>query len=374
MWRFYNPVHLEFSDNYAKSISTIIEKNNNDIKNILLLCSARFQNSEEFRAMQEKVYFKNCTIFSDIENDPSFVSCQRALSFVETTNFDTILAIGGGSVLDTAKAVRMGIYKSCFDINKLIEKSSAKNSKTKPLFIAIPTTHGTSSELTMWATIWNKQDKKKYSLSEEENYPDYAIYDNNLFKSLPVTTSIITTLDALSHSFEALWNKNSNPLSDELAIKAIKLISENISCISENTDQKARENLIEATVYAGLAFSNTKTAAAHSISYPLTALFDIPHGIACSLPLYSLLKINEKAISKKVSYLLIELKFRTIKEMWDHISNKIKQHIPFSLKEYGVNMSDLNTLLDSAFTKGRMDNNIVDLEKNDVLSILKEIY
>ena len=291
-WNYNNPVKIVFSEYFYKEFSTIIKSNST----VLLLCSNRFKKTEDFKKISDTV--ENYSVFTEIEENPSFESCKRAIDFAFEIKPDLIIAIGGGSVIDTAKIVRMAIYRSTNSIERLIE-ANIKAVNYLPQFIAITSTHGSSSELTMWATVWDKMKNKKFSVSDKINYPDFAIYDSKLFNSLPIDVSIITSLDALSHSFEALWNKNSNPISDDFALNAIKKIVENIGGISELTPLKTRENLILASIYAGLAFSNTKTGAAHSISYPLTLKYNIPHGIACFMPLFPLLKINGYKIKKK---------------------------------------------------------------------------
>ncbi|MDY6967068.1 MAG: phosphonoacetaldehyde reductase [Spirochaetota bacterium] len=366
MWKYSNPVKIIFSERLTEGIIPIIRDKNK----ILIICSQRFTKTEDYNNLTKGQ--DRYTIFMDIENNPSFSSCQKAINHVKDLKPDTIIAIGGGSVLDTAKAARMAYYKSCYDIEKLFNNENIP--VTKPLFIAIPTNHGTSSELTMWATIWDKKNNKKYSLSEFDNYPDYAIYDVNLINSLPVVESLTSVLDALSHSFESLWNKNSNPISDLFAIEAIKLIIQNISKLNNQTTIDVRKNLLTASIYAGLAFSNTKTAAAHSISYPLSLYFNIPHGIACSMPLFPLLKINQNTIQYKIDNLLNILRLNNIEELWRDVLNSVISKIPFTLQEFGVKKSDINWLVDMSFTKDRMANNIVNLNKNDVYNILKDIY
>ena len=191
--------------------------------------------------------------------------------------------------------------------------------------------------------------------------------------SLPLNISIITTLDCLSHSFEALWNKNANPISDDYAIKAIKLILENIEHLTMNTSKETRQNLLMATMCSGLAFSNTKTAAAHSISYPLTAFFGIPHGIACSMTLRSIMNYNYPSIKNKIRILLDQLKLDSIEEVWVIIHSVTKNRIKFSLREYGVTPNDLDLLVSKSFNKDRMGNNLSKITSTYIQKILKEV-
>ena len=368
MWKYSNPVKIIFSDNFVEQLALIIGDNKKS--NILVFSYEWFKNTDNY--IRLKNVLGNFNFWGDIEENPSFTSCQKALDFTEELQPDIIIAIGGGSVIDTAKVVRMAIYKSCYDIQKLFT-SSSKN-VNKPLFIAVPTTHGTSSELTMWATIWNKADKKKYSLSEYQNYPDYAIYDYNLVESLPLNISLITTLDALSHAFESIWNKNANPISTNYAIHTIKLIVENIRNLNGIVSTDTRKNLMLASLYAGLAFSNTKTAAAHSISYPLTLYYNIPHGIACSITLPSLLEINKKCIEKEINSLLKILNVNSISEFWNIILKPVKSNIPFSLREYGIELKDIPYIISHSYQKDRIMNNIVNLNEKLIEKILREIY
>lgn len=366
MWKYYNPVKIIFSDAFYEEVKNLTQPK----KKILIVCENWFCNTNNFFNLKEQL--SSFKIFFDIENNPSFKSCQVALDLARDFRPDFIIAIGGGSVIDTAKVIRMALYTNCFEIENLFSQNSFSFEAIE--LVAVPTTHGTGSEVTMWATVWDKKNKKKHSLSNPINYPDYAVYDANLLKTLPIENSFSVTLDALSHSFEALWNKNSNPVSDLFSLKAISLIVSNLDKLIEPVPVQVRKNLLYGSMYAGLAFSNTKTAAAHSISYPLSLHFKIPHGIACSMPLYSLLKINQDSIKDKIAKLLETLGLRDINELWERIQKSVKNKIAFRLADYGVEDADLKELVDLSFTKGRMDNNIVDLNKNDVLKILKEIY
>lgn len=369
MWKYSNPVQIIFSDNFVEQLALIIGDNKKS--NILVFSYEWFKNTDNY--IRLKNVLGNFNFWGDIEENPSFTSCQKALDFTEELQPITIIAIGGGSVIDTAKIIRAALYKGISDIWRLFDLD-LENKKRKPIFIAIPTTHGTGSEVTMWATVWDKKDKKKYSFSEAHNYPDYAIYDYNLVRDLPLEISITTTLDALSHAFESIWNKNKNPISTCYAIHTIKLIVENIRNLNGIVSTDTRKNLMLASLYAGLAFSNTKTAAAHSISYPLTLYYNIPHGIACSITLPRLLEINEKCIEKEINSLLKILNVNSISEFWNIILKPVKSNIPFSLREYGIELKDIPYIISHSYQKDRIMNNIVNLNEKLIEKILREIY
>jgi len=368
-WSYYNPVKIQYSDDYIQSIAEYLKTFDKTL-NTVLFCYQWFENTERFDCLIQAL--NKPVVYSDIEENPSLTSCQKAIDAIKNTNVEIIIAIGGGSVIDTAKVVRASLYKNVFDVNELFKK--APINKNIPKLIAVPTTHGTGSEVTMWATVWDKEKKEKKSLSEIENYPTMALYDVSMVKDLPVKISITTTMDALSHAFEAIWNKNRNPVSTQYAIQAIKLIYENIGEIQDNTSYETRRNLLIASAYAGLAFSNTRTAAAHSMSYPLTLKYNIPHGIACSMPLKPLLNINYKLISHDICKILYMLNVKDIVEFWDKIYSFIGNKIKFTLCEYGVSKKDLEWLASISSTKGRIENNLVDLEMEDIYKILKSMY
>ena len=364
MHDYYNPVKIIHTQNWLNTLED--SQKNLSITHPILVTSPG--NRKRLTLASQ---FSSDSIFSNIGENPNFDDCHSIIKFCSGKNFDGVIALGGGSVMDLAKAVLAYLSTGETDIINLLEYEG--NYEKSIPSILLPTTHGTGSEVTMWGTIWNMSEKKKYSISHMDLYPDIAILDGNLTLSLPIDISIITTLDALSHSFEAIWNKNANEKSTIYAIEAISIILANVDTLKENpSDFNIRKNLIDASAKAGLAFSNTKTAAAHSISYPLTIRFGIPHGVASSLSLIPLLEINGKQIKNPLDNIC-----QTLNLTFDELIQKIKiipeGVIPYTLSEWGVAKSDLPQLVDESFTKGRMDNNIVDLTKDQVLEILHSI-
>ena len=275
--------------------------------------------------------------------------------------------------MDTAKIVMASMVTENRNVRQLIALSAPLGRNMPSIFI--PTTHGTGSEVTKWGTVWDKTKKKKYSIANENLYPNVAILDGSLTLSLPISTSIVTTLDALSHSFEAIWNKNANRISTNYAIESICLIIKNAEKLKKNPDSlELRNILIKASNLAGLAFSNTKTAAAHSISYPLTLYYGIPHGIASSISLLPLLKINRTNIKAELNKILTLLQLNDFLALENQINKIFHDIISYRLQDWGVPQSELNFLVKESFTKERMENNIVDLNKEDVQKILNDIY
>ncbi|MGX5218458.1 MULTISPECIES: iron-containing alcohol dehydrogenase PsrA [Pseudomonas] len=205
----------------------------------------------------------------------------------QASGCEVVLAVGGGSAIDTAKALIVGTDSGQFD--ELLALLATGKTFTPPRhkrLIAVPTTAGTGSEVTPWATIWDSQQQKKYSLHLQCTWPTAAIIDPDLMLTLPAAVTVSTGLDALSHALESIWNVNANPISDTLAVSAIEDIFDCLPLLQQNlASRELRSRMALAALKAGLAFSNTKTALAHSISYELTLRHGLSHGIACSFTL-----------------------------------------------------------------------------------------
>jgi phosphonate metabolism-associated iron-containing alcohol dehydrogenase len=208
---------------------------------------------------------------------------------------EVIIAVGGGSAIDTAKALMVGNASGRFDelVAGLAGEAPFAPTRFKTL-IAVPTTAGTGSEVTPWATVWDRVRQKKYSLHLRETWPTYAVIDPELMLSLPAAVTLQSGLDALSHALESIWNLNANPISDTFAIAAVRDIVEVLPALMRAPqDLGLRGRMALAALKAGMAFSNTKTALAHSISYEMTLRHGLPHGIACS---FTLPMVLERAI------------------------------------------------------------------------------
>ncbi len=198
---------------------------------------------------------------------------------------DVIVALGGGSVIDAAKVVAAG-GNGFGAVKRFLADGADEDALTATPIIAVPTTAGTGSEVTSWASVWNTDSGRKYSLSRRSLYATDALIDPELMVGMPRALTVSTALDALSHSLESIWNVNGNPVSTNHAVNAATEILECLPELAEdlgNLDLRVR--IARAATFAGLAFSNTKTALAHSISYPITLRHGTPHGIACSFSL-----------------------------------------------------------------------------------------
>jgi alcohol dehydrogenase class IV len=196
-----------------------------------------------------------------------------------------VLAVGGGSTLDLAKVLRYrfsdtGIAPDSWRSNSLLP------SFTRHALWLVPTTAGTGSEVTRWATLWDTEARpaQKLSWSPPNGYAECAFVDPELSFSCPLRQSRDCALDSLSHALEALWNRNANPIAESFAVEAAHLVIEKLPLLQEHPgNHEARTALARASLLAGMAMSQTQTALAHALSYQLTLVEEMPHGEACAV-------------------------------------------------------------------------------------------
>lgn len=241
----------------------------------------------ELREKLARVAGKPLLVIDDVAPNPDvhLLSLQSERFRALPAQPEVIVAVGGGSVIDSAKvfAAARGDFRRVLEF--LQSKVSPGEWATTPL-IAVPTTAGTGSEVTCWGTVWDAARGQKHSLALPALYPRHAVIDPELMLGKPRSLTISTGLDALSHALESLWNRNANPVSMTLAVGAASGVLETLPrLVDDPRNVELRTRMARAALLAGLAFSNTKTAIAHSLSYPITLGYDVAHGIACSFTL-----------------------------------------------------------------------------------------
>jgi len=299
-------------------------------------------------------------VISEVKSHPEFKDLQITYDKIAELEYDLILAIGGGSVLDAAKffSVQNRARESSF-VEGIARGRIAKESYKLTPVISVPTTAGTGSEITPWATIWDMDERQKYSLHLPELFSEVAIYDPALTLSVPREITIQTGLDTLSHALESIWNKNANPVTVGFAIKSAKLILDYLPRLAEDlNNMEYREMVMLACMYAGMAFSNTQTAIAHGMSYYITAHKGIDHGIACSftLPLLVDNVIGKHAfVDEALREIFGELSSRKLRDLLGHLGVSVK------FSDYGIDDKELEVLLALLGDNERAGNSLVSL-------------
>jgi len=226
--------------------------------------------------------------------NPDLDDLEEATSALRGRGIDCVIAIGGGSVIDTAKALALSLASdSDRPLESVVRGGAPQDWRASLKLIAAPSTAGTGSEVTPFATVWDGAGHRKHSLSGERLYPHTAVLDPDLTVTLPPDETLHTALDSLSHALESLWNKHRTSLSELHAFRALELAAAALPRVLRQPDDiKARAQMQQVSLLAGLAISQTRTALAHSVSYPLTSRYNVPHGLACSFTLPAILRAN----------------------------------------------------------------------------------
>ena len=360
MWNYYNPSKIVFKTGILDDLKLL------DLIPKKKYCIFTYPD-EIFKNLIKKItdaLGDPLLIIDEISPNPDYKNLEVISEKYKKISSDNqqIICLGGGSVIDTAKFIAFGLGDFNYTVN-FLEKKTKYKKQNHPDLISIPTTAGTGSELTCWATIWDGANQKKYSLMHECLFSKLSIFDSNLMLTLPKKITLEPGLDAMSHAFESIWNINSNPLSNIYAIEAIKIIMKFLPLVlKEPRNIKYREMLTMGSMYAGLAFSNTKTAISHNISYPITLKYGVPHGIACSFTLPIVLK-SIIGIDKTCDNNFITL-FGPDLEKGPEILKDFFKSIDISIdpKSYIGNSNEWDLIVSEAFDGERGKNFIGNLE------------
>ncbi len=285
MWRFRNPVDVKFGPGAFDRLGDALRG-----RAYCLVTYDDANGGPVFADLIRRVVAlagEPAALVRNIGPNPDFIGLTESCRLYAAARrpVEAIVALGGGSVIDAAKvlAAADGDFAR---VRRHLETGAGGEALAATPIVAVPTTAGTGSEVTSWATVWDTEAKKKYSLARESLYPETALVDPHLMLGLPRDLTISTGLDALSHALESIWNTNANPVSSALAETAAREILEALPVLANDLrDAELRTRMSRAALLAGLAFSNTKTALAHALSYHLTLHHGVPHGIACSFSL-----------------------------------------------------------------------------------------
>ncbi|MEO8847365.1 MAG: iron-containing alcohol dehydrogenase PsrA [Casimicrobiaceae bacterium] len=283
-WRYHNPVDVHFGPRSLAQLPALTAG-----RSVVAVVFPEARAVGVLARLESLLGASLVQVIDRTESNPDVASLAALYeSFWATTApAEVIVAVGGGSVIDTAKALMVGTDDRRFAslIALLAGGTPFVPHAVKPL-IAVPTTAGTGSEVTPWATIWDHAAQRKYSLHLPQTWPTAAIVDPELTVSLPAAATLAAALDALSHALESIWNINANPISDAHAVAAAMIVLDVLPKLMQDRANLAlRSAMSRAALLAGLAFSNTRTALAHSISYEMTLRHGLAHGIACSFTL-----------------------------------------------------------------------------------------
>ncbi|HBZ88011.1 lactaldehyde reductase [Sharpea azabuensis] len=252
-------------------------------------------------------------LFSDVKPNPTIENVQAGVKAFKESGADAIVAIGGGSAQDTAKAIGIIITNPEFADVKSLEGVAPTKNHAVPT-IAVPTTAGTAAEVTINYVITDTEKERKFVCVDEHDIPMYAVVDPQMMMSMPEALTASTGMDALTHAIEGYTTKAAWEMTDMFHLEAIKLIAENLRGAVKK-DPKAKENMALAQYVAGMGFSNVGLGIAHSIAHTFSAHYDTPHGVACAVMLPVVMEFNKEYTGEKFREIARAMGVKGVDEM-----------------------------------------------------------
>ncbi len=367
-WDYKQPVSIRFGNGRRKEIVDIA-KEVHGTKG-LLVATPFFMKNGLAKEMLEESQGLISTIFSDLSPNPDVKEVDACAEVIREEKIDFIVALGGGSAMDCAKAASV-IACTKDSITKYHGTNETLPFEHIPL-IALPTTAGTGSEVTCVSVLSDAKKGKKAPIVSDAFYPVLAIIDPELTYSMPAHVTASTGIDVLAHALEGYWSKGHQPICDALAYHALDLVFKYLErAYTIPEDSLAREKMCEASLIAGLAFTLPKTTSSHACSFPLSNLYHIPHGEACGLTLDTFARINAKGKDgKRIDQLAQKLGFKDTYELADQIyALKKKLNLRTDLKDLSLNKEQIEELVQLSKHPNLL-NNPVDIRED----MLREMY
>ncbi|MBP1918982.1 iron-containing alcohol dehydrogenase [Youngiibacter multivorans] len=320
-------------------------------------------------------------LLDDLKVEPSCDEVQEVVDRFKATNAELIIAVGGGSVMDTAKLASV-LFTNEYTVRDLLADPSkaVKNIKT----LMIPTTAGTGSEATPNSIVLVPEKQMKVGIVNDEMISDYVILDAVMIKKLPRKIAAATEIDALSHAIECYTSNKANPFSNMFALESLDLIMNNIEEACNNPEaMEAKNSMMIASFYAGVAIATSGTTAVHALSYPLGGKYHVPHGVSNAIMLMPVMRFNEpmcrELFAKAYDRVSRSNPALTVEEKSKWMLNRLQEilvnlDIPTNLKDYNVPESDLDILVESGMEVQRLlVNNMRHVTHEDARALYLEV-
>lgn len=371
-WKYFNPVRIICSSGASVRLGEHVA-----FERMLLVTSPGFRRRGLVDRIEDALGPRLVGVLDNVKPNPDVLDIDRQADAVRGLAPDAIIGLGGGSSIDTAKALaRLLAQPSRATLAGHFRDGVAIGEAPALPIAAIPTTAGTGAEVTPFGTVWDFERARKYSVAGDDVYPEVAILDPELTLELPLDVTISSGLDAISHALESTWNRNATPVTLGLATKSLQLSIPALHGLkSDPRDAQARRAMMEGSLLAGLAISQTRTALAHSISYPLTTRFDVPHGIACSFTLPALLRFNAEKEDGRLNDLSQALGCSTVEGLVAKLRDLLDQlDIARIFQSYVQAPDSILQYVNEMRSPGRAANNIRDASEQDVHALLVETF
>ncbi len=321
-------------------------------------------------------------IFAEVKPNPTVSNVKAGIEAFKAAAADYLIAIGGGSAMDTAKAIGIVINNPEFDDIVSLEGCAPTRNKSVPM-IALPTTAGTAAETTINYVIIDEQKQKKMVCVDPNDIPAVAIIDAELMYSLPRGLTAATGMDALTHAIEGFITKGAWAMSDMFELEAIRMISHHLpTAVEEPKNVAARDGMAVAQYIAGMAFSNVGLGLVHGMAHPMGSLFDVPHGVANALLLPTIMEFNRPAAMHKYPQIAQAMGV-DISGMTDEQAAiaaveavrdlAIRVGIPQHLTELGITETDIPALADQALADVCTPGNPRDVTLDDIVALYRSV-
>jgi alcohol dehydrogenase len=368
-WSYYNPTEVVKGNDLIDEISDHV-----DFDRAVLITTNGFVKRGVAGRIEKSLGPRLVGLFDTVRPNPDLEMIDALSDSIRKADPDCLIALGGGSAIDTAKALARLISST----NGITLADHFRRGEpfvgSGPLpIIAIPTTAGTGAEVTPFGTIWDHRLNKKYSIEGTDLFPLLAILDPVLSVSLPVFETISTGLDAISHAFESIWNVNANPITLGFAESSLSISLKTLPLLIENqNDLVLRGRMMEAATLAGLSISHTHTSIAHSVSYPLTVRYGVPHGIACSFALPEFLRYNSQTEDDPLDLIAVRLGFENTEGLARHLEYLLKKfNVAQKIEARIPDLNDIAALTKEMINRDRVGNNRIPVNETDLEIILK---
>ena len=320
-------------------------------------------------------------VYDHIKPNPTITNVKEGVDFCKKCGADVIVAVGGGSAIDTSKGIAIIMTNPEFADVRSLEGASPTKHKAMPI-IAVSTTSGTGAEVTINYVVTDEEKHRKFVCADPHDIPVIAIIDPDMVMSMPKGLCAATGMDALVHATEGYITKGAWEMTDMMHIKAIELIGKWLRK-SVDGDQTAREKMALAQYIAGMGFSNVGLGIVHSMAHPLSAVYDIPHGKACAMLFCAVLKFNAPATGERYREVARAMGVEGVDSMSKEEYQKAcidaiqklsdDVGIPRKLSDAGVQEKDIDFLAESAMADACTPGNPRDGTKEDIVKIYKSI-
>jgi alcohol dehydrogenase class IV len=379
-FRYELPTAIEFGRGYIQRLPEFVTKLGGT--NVLIVGDPGVLHAGIVGRLEEPLEKAGIpySIFTEVGMEATIESVDKGSELAKEMGADTVVGVGGGSALDTAKAIGL-MLKNPGNIRDYVGIDLVPGSGAP--VIAVPTTAGTGSELTRFSVLSDKTNKVKLSVGSMYNCPTLALCDPELTVTLPPHITAATGMDALTHALESFVNKATQPISEALSIQSMKLIAKSLRlAVVQGENVEARHDMLLASTIAAMAFNTTRLGLAHALAMPLGGQFKIPHGVVNAILLPEVMKFN--LIGNTAKYAEIA---RIFGVKTDHLSEReaaeraveaicqLNQDIGITqtLSDYGVEEEHLKSIVDEAILSGNVPVNPVRTTKEDLKNICRAL-